>query len=49
MPRKKKEEVKAEEVKPVIEKKAPDYGSGWNRVNNMLQEGFSIEEIRGGK
>lgn len=45
----KKKEVKAEEIKLVIEKKAPDYGSGWNRVNNMLQEGFSIEEIRGGK
>ena len=42
MARKKKEEVK--EV--IIEKKEPDYGTGWNRVNNMLQEGFSIEEIR---
>ena len=49
MPRKKKEVTVEEAVKVVIEKKAPDYGSGWNRVNNMLQAGFKIEEIRGGK
>ena len=47
MPRKKKtEEVKEEkviqkEVKPV------DYGTGWVRVNNMLQAGFTIDQIRG--
>ena len=49
MPRKKKtEEVKEEKI--VIqkeEKKKPDYGSGWVRVNNMLQAGFTIEQIRG--
>ena len=49
MPRKKKEEAKPEEVKVVVTKKAPDYGTGWNRINNMLQEGYSIEEIKGGK
>ena len=49
MPRKKKEEAKPEEVKAVVTKKAPDYGTGWNRINNMLQEGYSIEEIKGGK
>ena len=38
----KKEEVK-KEAKPV------DYGTGWVRVNNMLQAGFTIDEIRGGK
>ena len=53
MPRKKKEEVKAEEVKNdpiriVLEKK-PGFGTGMTRINNMLQEGYSIEDIRGGK
>ena len=49
MPRKKKvEEVKKEEIK-VIEKKPVDYGKGWGRVNNMLQAGFTIDEIMGGK
>lgn len=49
MPRKKKIEEPIEEItviEPVKEKK-PDYGSGWCRVNNMLQDGYSIEEIRG--
>ena len=48
MPRKKKTEEVVEEV--VIQKeeeKKPDYGSGWVRVNNMLQAGFTIEQIRG--
>ncbi len=51
MPRKKKEAVETVEIKEVVEKleKIVCYGSGWNRVNNMLQAGFSIEEIRGGK
>ena len=46
MPRKKKTE---EVVEVVIrkEEKKPDYGTGWVRVNNMLQAGFTIEEIRG--
>lgn len=46
MPRKKKEEIK-EEVKK--EAKPVDYGTGWVRVNNMLQAGFTLEEIRGEK
>lgn len=37
-----KEEVK-QEAKPV------DYGTGWVRVNNMLQAGFTLDEIRGEK
>ena len=37
---------KIEEVLEVfVEKKEPDYGSGWNRINNMLQEGFKLEQI----
>ncbi len=45
MPRKKKtEEVKEEKI--VKEQKPVDYGTGWVRVNNMLQAGFTIEEIR---
>lgn len=45
MPRKKKtEEVKEEKI---IKKQKPvDYGTGWVRANNMLQAGFTIEEIR---
>ena len=47
MPRKKKtEEVKEENVIQKVEKK-PDYGTGWVRVNNMLQAGFTIDQIRG--
>ena len=48
MPRKKKETVETVEIKEVVNKleKAVVYGSGWNRVNNMLQAGFKIEEIR---
>ena len=49
MPRKKKTEeepVKVEVIEPKKEKPV-DYGSGWCRVNNMLQDGYSIEEIRG--
>ena len=44
MPRKKKTEVKEEPVQ-VIEKK-PDYGTGRSRINNMLQAGYSLEEIK---
>lgn len=45
MPRKKKtEEVKEEKI--IKEQKSVDYGTGWVRVNNMLQAGFTIEEIR---
>lgn len=44
MPRKKKtevkEEVKAVEVKPV------NYGTGRTRINNMLQAGYSLTEIK---
>lgn len=47
MPRVKKSEKKEEPV--IIEEKKPDYGSGWNRVNNMLQAGFSMKEIMEGK
>lgn len=47
MPRKKKtevkEEVKAVEVKPI------DYGTGRTRINNMLQAGYSLEEIKENK
>ena len=46
MARKKKEEIK-EEVKQ--EAKPVDYGTGWVRVNNMLQAGFTLDEIRGEK
>lgn len=47
MPRVKKSEKKEEPV--IIAPKKPDYGSGWNRVNNMLQAGFSLKDIREGK
>lgn len=49
MPRKKKTEVieEKEAVKEIVKK--VDYGTGWARVNNMLQAGFTLEEIRGGK
>lgn len=44
MPRKKKvEEVKKEEEK-VIEEKPVDYGTGWSRINNMIQEGVKEEK-----
>ena len=49
MQRKKKEEAKPEEVKAVVKEKFPDYGTGWNRINNMLQAGYGIEEIKGDK
>ena len=39
MPRKKKEEVK--DVIP--ETKAPDYGSGMTRINNMIQDGIRVD------
>ena len=46
MPRKKKtEDVKEEKI--IKEQKPVDYGTGWVRVNNMLQAGFTIEQIRG--
>lgn len=45
MPRKKKtEEVKEEKI--IKESKPVDYGTGWVRVNNMLQAGYTLEEIR---
>ena len=41
MARTKKTEEKKEIVKPEI-----NYGTGWARVNNMLQAGKTIGEIR---
>lgn len=43
MPRKKKTEEVIEEV---IEKKEKpvDYGTGWSRINNMLQDGVKEEK-----
>lgn len=52
MPRKKKvETVKTEPIEEVVDQlsNAVNYGTGWNRVNNMLQTGFKPEEIRRGK
>lgn len=56
MPRKKKTETTDVKEVEVTMKEAleavigmQDFGSGWSRVNNMLQAGFSIEEIRGNK
>ena len=56
MPRKKKtENVEVKEVEITMKEALEavigmqDFGSGWARVNNMLQAGFSIEEIRGEK
>ena len=46
MPRKKKTEVEVKEVKIIKAPKPVDYGTGWVRVNNMLQAGYTIEEIR---
>lgn len=43
MPRVKKTEKKEE---PVVIAEKPDYGTGLTRVNNMLQAGFSMKEIR---
>lgn len=47
MPRKKKTEVNVEEKVIQKEQKPVDYGTGWVRVNNMLQAGFTIDQIRG--
>lgn len=48
MPRKKKTEEVKEEI--IIKQEKPvDYGTGWVRINNMLQAGFTMEEIMGGK
>ena len=44
MGRPKKTEKKEEPV--IIVEKKPDYGSGWNRINNMLQAGLSLQDIR---
>lgn len=44
MGRPKKTEKKEEPV--IIAPKKPDYGSGWNKINNMLQAGFSLQDIR---
>ena len=52
MPRKKKtevkEEVKNDPIRIVIEKK-PGFGTGRTRINNMLQAGYSLEEIKESK
>ena len=45
MPRKKKTEVEEKVIQK--EQKPVDYGTGWVRVNNMLQAGFTIDQIRG--
>lgn len=45
MPRKKKTEEAEEKI--IQESKPVDYGTGWSKVNNMLQAGFTLEEIRG--
>lgn len=49
MPRKKK--VETVEVKEAVKEvvKKVDYGTGKTRINNMLQAGFTIDEIMGGK
>ena len=48
MPRKKKTEVKEEvnnePIRIVLEKK-PGFGTGMTRINNMLQEGYSLRDI----
>lgn len=56
MPRKKKTEtVEVKEVEVTMKEALEavigmqNFGSGWSRVNNMLQAGFSIDEIRGQK
>ena len=49
MPRKKKvETVKTESIEEVVDQllKVVNYGTGWNRVNNMIQAGFKPEEIQ---
>ena len=43
MPRKKKTEVQ-EEVK-AVEANPVDYGTGRTRINNMMQEGYTLKEI----
>lgn len=40
MPRKKKEETTE------VVKKAPDFGSGMTRLNNMLAAGYSLKDIK---
>lgn len=47
MARTKKTEEKKEVVKPV--EKVENYGTGWARVNNMLQAGKTMAEIREAK
>ena len=49
MPRKKKtevNEVKNDPIRIVPEKK---FGTGFTRINNMLQAGYSLEEIKESK
>lgn len=50
MPRKKKTEVK-EEVKNDPIRIVPEnkFGTGFTRINNMLQAGYSLEEIKESK
>ena len=47
MARTKKAEVKNNEV--IVKEAKPDYGTGMTRINNMLQAGYKIEEIREAK
>ena len=42
MPRKKKTEVKEEQI--IKEPEKVDYGTGWARKNNMIQAGVKEEE-----
>lgn len=45
MPRKKKEVVDvSKELEQKLTEKPVDYGTGWARKNNMLQEGIREEE-----
>ena len=53
MPRKKKETLEVKEgpiIKPFVKNtRLPNFGTGWNKVNNMLQAGYNLKDIRGGK
>ena len=40
MPRKKKEQTKE------VTEKVRDFGTGLTRINNMLQAGYRLEDIR---
>ena len=47
MARTKKTEAK--KTSEEIQKKPVDFGSGMTRINNMLQAGYTIKEIKGVK